>query len=419
MKFSMYFLTAAVALGSLVACSSSPKPEANVSPAPVVTKVSPDSLTTPKARYSYALGMDMGRALKNVDADIDKEILLRSVRDQMEGNKVLMTEADAEKALQELLVEMQAQKEKKAAAASQKAIADQNAFLAKNKTEAGVVTTASGLQYKILTPGTGISPKGSDKVSVHYTGSLMDGTEFDSSIKRGEPLEFPVDAVIQGWQEMLSLMKEGMKVKAWIPSSLGYGTDGASPVIPPNALLIFEVELLKVMPEPGIVDTTAKTTTLKPTTTVAKSDTTKKVAPATKTVAPAAKVDTAKTAAVKPAAAKSDTTKKVAPATKTVAPAAKVDTAKTAAVKPAAAKSDTTKKVVPATKTVAPAAKVDTAKTAAVKPAAAKADTTKKVAPATKTVAPAAKVDTAKTAAVKPAAATAKADTTKVAPVKK
>jgi FKBP-type peptidyl-prolyl cis-trans isomerase len=415
MKFSIYFLTAAVALGSLVACSSSPKAEVNVPPAPVVTKVSPDSLTTPKARYSYALGMDMGRALKNVDADVDKEILLRSVRDQMEGNKVLMTEADAEKALQELLVEIQAQKEKKAAAASQKAIADQNAFLAKNKMDSGVVTTASGLQYKILTPGTGLSPKGSDKVSVHYTGSLMDGTEFDSSIKRGEPLEFPVDAVIQGWQEMLSLMKEGMKVKAWIPSSLGYGTDGASPVIPPNALLIFEVELLKVMPEPGTVDTTAKTTAVKPTTAVAKADTTKKVVPATKT-APAAKVDTVKTAAVKPAAAKSDTTKKAVPATKT-APAAKVDTAKTAAVKPAAAKADTTKKVAPATKTVAPAAKVDTAKTATVKPSAAKTDTTKKVVPATKTLAPA--DTTAKKTVVKPATTTAKADTTKATTVKK
>ena len=118
-------------------------------------------------------------------------------------------------------------------------------FLASNKTKEGVVTTASGLQYKVITAGTGPSPKASDKVSVHYRGTLIDGTEFDSSYRRGEPVSFPVKGVIAGWTEALQLMKEGAKWELYIPSELAYGPGGTGGPIGPNATLIFEVELLQ------------------------------------------------------------------------------------------------------------------------------------------------------------------------------
>ena len=263
MKLWTSSIFSAAILGTLIACSSSPKPEtAPAAAAPAdsaAVTVKKDSLATPKDRYSYALGMDMGRAIKNVDAEIDKALFLQSLSDQMDGKPLLMTDSQAEKALQELVLQMQVTREKKAAEAAKAALDSQKVFLEKNKTVEGVITTASGLQYKYITKSkdsTAKSPKLTDKVRVHYAGSLLNGTEFDSSIKRGEPLEFPVNAVIQGWQELLTLMKEGDKVKAWIPSALGYGAEGASPVIPANALLVFEVELLNVVSAVPAVDTT-------------------------------------------------------------------------------------------------------------------------------------------------------------------
>ena len=127
-------------------------------------------------------------------------------------------------------------------------------FLAKNVLDSTVKVTTKGVQYKVIKEGTGITPKVSDKVQVHYIGALLDGTEFDNSVNRGEPLEFPVNAVIEGWQDLLQVMKEGMKVKAWIPSALAYGEAGVPPMIPANALLVFEVELLKVYAETPAVD---------------------------------------------------------------------------------------------------------------------------------------------------------------------
>ena len=257
MKLWTSSIFSAAILGTLIACSSSPKPEtapaAAVAPADSASvSVKKDTLVTPKDRYSYALGMDMGRAIKNVEAEIDKDLFLKSLSDQMDGKPLLMTDSQAEKALQELVLQMQVAREKKAAEEAKAALDSQQVFLE------GVITTASGLQYKYITKSsdsTAKTPKLSDKVRVHYAGALLNGTEFDSSIKRGEPLEFPVNAVIKGWQELLTLMKEGEKVKAWIPSALGYGAEGASPVIPPNALLVFEVELLNVVSTAPVVDT--------------------------------------------------------------------------------------------------------------------------------------------------------------------
>ena len=263
MKLWTSSIFSAAILGTLIACSSSPKPEtapaaaaAPVDSASVAVKK--DTLVTSKDRYSYALGMDMGRAIKNVEAEIDKDLFLKSLSDQMDGKPLLMTDSQAEKALQELVLQMQVAREKKAAEEAKAALDSQKVFLEKNKAVEGVITTASGLQYKYITKSsdsTAKTPKLSDKVRVHYAGALLNGSEFDSSIKRGEPLEFPVNAVIKGWQELLTLMKEGEKVKAWIPSALGYGAEGASPVIPPNALLVFEVELLNVVSTAPVVDT--------------------------------------------------------------------------------------------------------------------------------------------------------------------
>ncbi len=261
MKLWTSSILSVAVLGTFVACSSTPKPETTpVSTAAqdsAVVAVKKDTLITAKDRYSYALGMDMGRAIKNVDAEIDKELFLKSLSDQMDGNPLLMTDSQAEKALQELVLQMQVEREKKAAEAAKAALDSQNVFLEKNKSAEGVITTASGLQYKYMVKSidsTAKSPVLTDKVRVHYTGTLLNGTEFDSSVKRGEPLEFPVGAVIQGWQELLTLMKPGEIVQAWIPSNLGYGTEGASPVIPPNALLIFQVELLNVVSAESAVD---------------------------------------------------------------------------------------------------------------------------------------------------------------------
>jgi FKBP-type peptidyl-prolyl cis-trans isomerase len=165
-----------------------------------------------------------------------------------------MDDSTAEKALQGLLLQMQQKKEADAKAAAQKSLEEQAQFLAKNVLDSTVKVTTKGVQYKVIKEGTGITPKVSDKVQVHYIGALLDGTEFDNSVKRGEPLEFPVNAVIEGWQDLLQVMKEGMKVKAWIPSALAYGEAGVPPMIPANALLVFEVELLKVYAETPAVD---------------------------------------------------------------------------------------------------------------------------------------------------------------------
>ena len=372
---SSSFLSVAV-LGTLVACSSSPKPA--VAPVPTATATTAvqkkDSLSTPKDRYSYALGMDMGRAIKNVEADIDEEIFLRSLRDQIDNKPLLMTDSQAEKALQELVLQMQVQKEKKAAESAQKALDSQKTFLDKNKLEKGVITTASGLQYKIITAASdsGKAPKLTDKVRVHYAGSLLDGTEFDSSIKRGEPLEFPVNAVIQGWQELLTLMKEGEKVKAWIPSSLGYGTDGASPVIPPNALLVFEVELLKVLPsEPAAVEPAKVVDTSK---TVKKSEKEKK-ADSLATVKAAKKVEADSIAAVKAARADSLKAVKAAKDKATADSIAAVKAARADSLKAVQAQKKATADSLKAVKAEKEKAKADSI--AAVK--ATKADTSKAV----------------------------------------
>ncbi len=239
----------------LVACSGAPAPAVEATPAEPVK----DTLETLEARYSYAIGMNFGKSISNTEAKVDTDILIRAMRDQLENKPMLLTDEEAETALRNLLLEIQTNREKKLLEESKKALDEQKAFLEKNKADSGVIALPSGLQYKVLRAGSGISPKPTDQVSVHYVGTLLNGTEFDNTLKRNEPLEFPVNVVIPGWQELLGVMQEGMKVKAWIPSSLAYGEEGVDPIIPGNALLVFEVELLKVLVEPPPADSTLAT----------------------------------------------------------------------------------------------------------------------------------------------------------------
>jgi len=198
-------------------------------------------------RYSYALGVDFGRAVSNINVPVRLDVLIDAMRDVVDPNReVLLNDSASEAALQDLLTQMQIQKDVDEAAAARKALVEQAEFLSKNVLDSTVKVTTKGVQYKILKAGSGIKPRASDKVQVHYIGSLLDGTEFDNSVKRGAPLEFPVSAVIEGWQDLLLEMNVGEKVKAWIPSALAYGEKGAPPSIPANALLVFEVELLQV-----------------------------------------------------------------------------------------------------------------------------------------------------------------------------
>jgi FKBP-type peptidyl-prolyl cis-trans isomerase FklB len=198
-------------------------------------------LRTPKEKTSYALGLDMGNRLKRSEIDINPDILSRGLKDALTGGKLLMTDQEVMDTLRSLQMELQAKQQEK-----MKALAKEGeSFLEANKKKDGVVTLASGLQYKILKKGSGKQPKATDSVTVNYRGTLVDGTEFDSSYKRGQPATFPVNGVIPGWTEALQLMKEGAKWQLFIPANLAYGERGQRG-IPPNSVLIFEVELISV-----------------------------------------------------------------------------------------------------------------------------------------------------------------------------
>ncbi len=211
------------------------------------------TLTGDKEKASYALGMNIGAALRNqgVDAEVDPAIVTQGLKDTLTGSKMLLTEDDAKKALlglQLAVQKAQLEKAQKTAAANK---AEGEAFLAANKTKEGVVTLPSGVQYKIITNGTGPKPTAKDTVVCQYRGTLLNGKEFDSSYKRGEPITFPVNGVIPGWTEILQLMPAGSKWQVWVPANLAYGDRQAGPDIKPGSTLAFEIELLSIkQPEP-------------------------------------------------------------------------------------------------------------------------------------------------------------------------
>lgn len=224
-----------------------PAPELSPLPEPAANSEQTVFLDNAVDRYSYALGVDFGRAVSNINVPVKLDVLISAMQDVIDSTReVLLTDSASEAALQDLLAQMQKQKEIDEATAARKSLDAQVAFLSKNIQEPNVKVTTKGVQYVILKEGSGIKPRSSDKVQVHYVGTLLDGTEFDNSVKRGAPMEFPVSAVIEGWQDLLLEMNVGEKVKAWIPSALAYGEAGAPPSIPSNSLLVFEVELLQV-----------------------------------------------------------------------------------------------------------------------------------------------------------------------------
>ena len=203
-------------------------------------------LTSVKDKVSYGIGMSMGRDFANQKIEVDPVILAQGIKDILAGGPTLMTDEEAQTTLMNFQQEMMAKQEAEVQAMGEKNQAAGAAFLAENGTKEGVVTLPSGLQYKVLNEGTGKSPAKEDTVTVNYRGTLIDGTEFDSSYKRGEPATFPVGGVIPGWTEALQLMKEGAKWQLFIPADLAYGERGAGPVIEPNSTLLFDVELISI-----------------------------------------------------------------------------------------------------------------------------------------------------------------------------
>ncbi len=205
-----------------------------------------EQLKTPSETLSYALGMDIGTSLKGLEIEVDFAAFIRGAEASFKGTKPLLTLEEANKLRQEFFRKRQeklALKKRELAGKNRK---EGEAFLTENKKKKGVETTASGLQYTVLRKGDGPKPAKTDRVKVHYRGTLLDGTEFDSSYKREQPAAFPVTGVIRGWTEALQLMSVGSKYRLFIPSDLAYGERGAGARIGPNATLIFEVELLEI-----------------------------------------------------------------------------------------------------------------------------------------------------------------------------
>lgn len=231
-------LTAAVAISSLSLGS-------------VVASAADKQLSSHESQYSYAIGLRVAENFKAQDIKLDTKAFFLAIEDIMGGKDIRMTDEALQTAMNEFntvqqakMQERQVKLEAEQKVAAEKNVAEGAAFLAKNAKEKGVKITESGLQYKVITQGEGAKPTTDSVVSVHYRGRLLDGTEFDSSYKRGQPAKFGVTQVIKGWTEALQLMPEGSKYELYIPSDLAYGPRGAGANIGPNATLIFEVELL-------------------------------------------------------------------------------------------------------------------------------------------------------------------------------
>ncbi len=199
-------------------------------------------LSTDEQKFSYGIGIQIGLSLAQQAIKVDQDALLLAVKDALNGidSRVPLDE------LQRVMKVHEKKLQEQHAASSNKNVEIGKAFLAENKKLDGIITTDSGLQYRIVKAGTGVSPKMTDTVTVHYRGTLIDGTEFDSSYKREQPATFPLTGIIKGWQEALPMMKEGDKWEIFVPSTLAYGPKGASGTIGPNETLIFEIELLSV-----------------------------------------------------------------------------------------------------------------------------------------------------------------------------
>jgi FKBP-type peptidyl-prolyl cis-trans isomerase FklB len=214
--------------------------------APVSAADDSSAPTSKKDKISYSIGVNIGTSLKQQELDVNTDALVAGLKDAFSGGKTKLTQDEVHQILTDFQQEMQAKMQERMQQAADKNKKDGEAFLAENKKKSGVKTLPSGLQYKIISEGKGASPKETDTVTTNYKGTLIDGTEFDSSYKRGEPATFPVNGVIKGWTEALQLMKVGSKWQLFVPADLAYGPRGAGQVIGPNSTLIFEVELVSI-----------------------------------------------------------------------------------------------------------------------------------------------------------------------------
>ncbi len=202
---------------------------------------------TDKEKISYAIGVNMAQSIKDISDEIDLSMLQKGMTDKLREKELLVSNEEAQSLLMAFTEKLRIREQEEYTKLAQKNLEAGQAFLDENKTKEGIITTESGLQYKILKEGEGKSPGESDRIKVHYKGTKLDGTVFDSSYDRGQPAAFQADQVIKGWTEGLQLMKEGGKYRLFIPGDLAYGQRGRTPQIGPNELLIFEVELLEVL----------------------------------------------------------------------------------------------------------------------------------------------------------------------------
>jgi FKBP-type peptidyl-prolyl cis-trans isomerase len=199
-----------------------------------------------KNKVSYIIGTNIAKSLENFKEEIELDMLIDGIKDQFNKKTLRVAEEESESVMREFSTKMNKRQGEKNKLLAKEAIEVENKFLEENRKKKDVVTTESGLQYLILKQGDGPNPERTDKVKVHYRGTTIDGVEFDSSYKRGKPALFPVTGVIKGWIEALLLMNVGSKYKLFIPPELAYGSQGAGPRIGPNAVLIFEIELLDI-----------------------------------------------------------------------------------------------------------------------------------------------------------------------------
>jgi FKBP-type peptidyl-prolyl cis-trans isomerase FklB len=233
------------------AAGTTPAPKTQTTPAaktpatPAAKSTTASPLTTDRDKSSYALGMNIAKGLKAQSVDVDPAMLQRGIHDELTGAKPLLTDQEAQTALNQLQKETQGKADAKMQQLGEANKKAGDAFLAANKAKEGVVTLPSGLQYKIIKQGTGPKPAATDTVVCNYRGTLLDGTEFDSSYKRGQPATFALNQVIKGWTEAVQLMPVGSKWQLFIPADLAYGARAAGP-ISPNSTLIFDVELMSI-----------------------------------------------------------------------------------------------------------------------------------------------------------------------------
>lgn len=209
-------------------------------------KEAPAALEGNKDKVSYVIGTNIARSLKNIKDEINLDTVVNGMKDQFNEKSLQLNEEDATSIMREFSMKIKNKQEEQNKLLAEQNLEKEKIFLEKNGKEKDVVTTESGLQYLVLKNGDGPKPATTDKVKVHYRGTTIDGDEFDSSYKRGEPAVFPVTGVIKGWTEALLLMNTGSKYKLFIPSELAYGKRGAGPKIAPNAVLFFEVELIEI-----------------------------------------------------------------------------------------------------------------------------------------------------------------------------